>query len=495
MPALVPACTHKATIAGPKTIKVSKDRYFATNFGIDEDTIRRTLARALKGGGDYSDIYFQHKVMDYVGFEDGSVNRAYAQVDLGAGIRVLRGDQTGYAYTEDLSIESLLAAADTAASIASSGPTTQLRSFATVKMPDLYERKQVWIDISANQKIDLVQKLGDKLLAKDSSVIKASIFTVNADEVFLLANSEGDIVEDTRPMTVIYVNCVAEKQGRRESNGYRLASREGIDFYTEKRLDEIVDTAVQRTMLLFDADAPPAGEMAVVLAPATSGILLHEAIGHGMEADFIRKGTSIYSTMMGKTVAEEFVTIVDTALEPKSRGAIHVDDEGVPGQRTVLIENGKLVSFLHDRISARHFKTKPTGNGRRESFRYAPLPRMRVTTMENGPHDPGEIIKSVKKGLYAVDFTNGEVQIGAGDYSFYVKTGYLIEDGKLTKPVKDANLIGNGPDTLTKVVMVGNDKAIDLGSWTCGKDGQSVPVSLGLPTVKVSSITVGGMNS
>ncbi|MCP4676158.1 MAG: TldD/PmbA family protein, partial [Deltaproteobacteria bacterium] len=238
-----------------------------------------------------------------------------------------------------------------------------------------------------------------------------------------------------------------------------------------------------------------AGEMPVVLAPATSGILLHEAIGHGMEADFNRKGTSIYSTMIGKKVAEDFVTIVDTALEPKSRGAIHVDDEGVAGQRTLLVENGKLVSYLHDRISARHYKVDPTGNGRRESFRFAPMPRMCVTTMENGPHNPEEIVKSVKKGIYALDFSNGEVTIGAGDYSFYVKTGFLIEDGKLTTPIKDANLIGNGPDTLTKMVMVGNDKAIDVGSWTCGKDGQSVPVSLGLPTIKVSSITVGGVNS
>jgi TldD protein len=296
-------------------------------------------------------------------------------------------------------------------------------------------------------------------------------------------------------MAVIYVRCVAEKNGRKEMNGYRLASREGIGFYAGNKVDEIAKEAVKRTMLLFEASAPPAGEMPVVLAPATSGILLHEAIGHGMEADFNRKGTSIYSTMIGKKVAEDFVTIVDTALEPKSRGAIHVDDEGVAGQRTALVENGKLVSYLHDRISAHHYKVDPTGNGRRESFRFAPLPRMRVTIMENGPHNPEEIIKSVKKGIYAVDFSNGEVNIGAGDYSFYVKTGYMIEDGKLTRPVKDANLIGNGPDTLTKMVMVGDDREIDLGSWTCGKDGQSVPVSLGLPTVKVSSITVGGVNS
>ncbi len=495
-PGLIPACSNRVALTSPASVKVQTgDGYFASNFGIDEDVIRRTLERALGRGGDYADIYCQHKLSDYVGFEDGQVNRAYAQVDLGAGIRVLKGDQTGYAYTEDLTIESLLAAADTAASIASGGPTIGLKGFAPVEVPSLYERKQIWVEIPPAQKIGLAEEVGAKVLAGDPSVAKASVFTVSEDETFLLANSEGNLVEDMRPMTIIYVTCVAEKNGRKETNRYRLASREGMDFYSGGKVDDIAAEAVRRTMFLFDAASPPAGEMPVVLAPATSGILLHEAIGHGMEADFNRKGTSIYSTMLGKKVAEDFVTIVDTALEPKSRGAIHVDDEGVAGQRTVLVENGKLVSYLHDRISSRHYKVDPTGNGRRESFRFAPMPRMCVTTMENGPHNPEEIIKSVKKGIYALDFSNGEVTIGAGDYSFYVKTGFLIEDGKLTSPIKDANLIGNGPDTLTKMVMVGNDKAIDVGSWTCGKDGQSVPVSLGLPTIKVSSITVGGVNS
>jgi TldD protein len=475
--------------------ELQKTGYFKDNFGIDEDVVKKTLYRALERGGDYADVYCQHKLSDFIGFEDGQVNRAYAQVDLGVGVRVLKGDQTGYAFTEDLSQESLLAAADTAASIASGPASAAIGGFGPVAVPDLYERKQVWTEVAPEKKIGLVQWAGEKAMAGDPSMIKASVFTINEDEVFLIANSLGDFAEDIRPMAVIYVRCVAEKNGRKEMNGYRLASREGIGFYAGNKVDEIAKEAVKRTMLLFEASAPPAGEMPVVLAPATSGILLHEAIGHGMEADFNRKGTSIYSTMIGKKVAEDFVTIVDTALEPKSRGAIHVDDEGVAGQRTALVENGKLVSYLHDRISAHHYKVDPTGNGRRESFRFAPLPRMRVTIMENGPHNPEEIIKSVKKGIYAVDFSNGEVNIGAGDYSFYVKTGYMIEDGKLTRPVKDANLIGNGPDTLTKMVMVGDDREIDLGSWTCGKDGQSVPVSLGLPTVKVSSITVGGVNS
>jgi TldD protein len=496
-PTLFSGCARQAITTPPKAAAVTGafGGYFAANFGIDQETCKRTISRALSKGGDFADVYFQHKVRDYVAFEDGQVNRAYAEVDLGAGVRVLSGDQTGFAYTEDLSIESLLAAAETAASIASAPQNTGPEKFTSVEVPDLYERKQVWLAVGPEKKISMVQYVGDKVLAGDPSVIKASVYTVNEDEVFLVVNSIGEMAEDIRPMTKIYATCVAEKDGRKESNTYRLSSREGLEFYSGDRLDTIADEAVKRTMLLFDAVAPPAGEMPVVLAPATSGILLHEAIGHGMEADFNRKGTSIFSTMIGKKVAEDFVTIVDTALESKSRGSINVDDEAIPGQRTLLVENGKLVSYLHDRLSAKHYKVAPTGNGRRESFRHAPLPRMRVTTMESGPHDPEEIIRSVKKGIYAVDFTNGEVTIGAGDYSFYVKTGYLIEDGKLTQPIKDSNLIGNGPDTLTKMTMVGNDQAIDAGSWTCGKSGQSVPVSLGMPTVKVSSITVGGVNS
>jgi TldD protein len=292
----------------------------------------------------------------------------------------------------------------------------------------------------------------------------------------------------------MYATCVAKKGSDIQSNSFSRSGRKGMEMYTPDFLDHMAKEAVKRTMLLFEAKVPKAGQMPVVLAPATSGILLHEAMGHGFEADFNRKKISIFSTMMGKKIAEPFVTIVDTGLEPYARGAISVDDEGTPAQSTTLVENGKLVSYLHDRISAKHFGVKPTGSGRREDFRCAPLPRMRVTTMENGPHHPEEIIKSVKNGLYAVDFSNGEVAIGAGDYSFYVKTGYMIENGKLTAPVKDVNLIGSGPDSLAKTVMVGNDKAIDLGTWTCGKDGQSVPVGLGLPTVKVSSITVGGVN-
>ncbi|MBW2277285.1 MAG: TldD/PmbA family protein [Deltaproteobacteria bacterium] len=496
VPALLTSCAHpKAAGVKPVVQGAVTGGYFAGNFGVDGDMLRRTITKGLSRGGDFAEVFLQHKVGDYIGFEDGQVNRAYAQVDLGAGIRVLKGDQTGYAFTEELTEKSLLAAAETAAAIATGSGTEGPSVLKPVKIPSLYAPKQVWIDVSPKDKIGIAQATGELLQAGDPAIIKAAVHFSDEDEVVLIANSDGIQVEDTRPMTFLYATCVAKKGDRIESNTYSRSGRQGPELYSDALIKEIADETVRRTLLLFDAIVPPADEMPVVLAPATSGILLHEAMGHGFEADFNRKEISIFSTMLGKKIAEEHVTIVDTALEPKARGAINVDDEGTPGQETVLVKDGVLVSYLHDRISADHFKVERTGNGRREDFRSAPLPRMRVTTMENGPHDPDEIIASVDKGLYAVDFSNGEVAIGAGDYSFYVKTGYLIEGGKLTSPVKDVNLIGNGPDSLAKVVMVGNDKQIDSGTWTCGKDGQGVPVGLGLPTVKVSAITVGGVNS
>ncbi len=471
------------------------EKYFARKFGVDDELLGKIIGRGLEDGGDYAEVFFQHRKQDTVGFEDGQVNTARTGVDLGAGIRVLVGDQTGYAFTEELTQDSLMEAAGTAASIAAGGSAGKMSPPSEIAKPQgLYPDREVWSPVPAARKIELVQRVGQRVVQADPAVIKAGVHFKSEDEVVLVANSDGVVVEDRRPMTFLYATCTASKGGATESNAYSRSARLGPELYTDEVLDGLADEAVRRTMLLFEARVPEAGEMPVVLAPATSGILLHEAMGHGFEADFNRKGISIFSSMMGKAIAPEFVTIVDTGLVPGARGAVAVDDEGTVGQETVLVENGVLVSYLHDRISAAHFNVKPTGNGRRQSFRHAPLPRMRVTTMENGPHDPEEIIRSVKRGLYAVDFANGEVSIGAGDYSFYVKTGYLIEDGRLTAPVKDVNLIGNGPDSLAKTVMVGSDKAIDEGTWTCGKDGQSVPVGLGLPTIKVSSMTVGGVD-
>jgi TldD protein len=305
--------------------------------------------------------------------------------------------------------------------------------------------------------------------------------------------SDGLAVEDVKPGSYLGARVTAEQDGRRESNGYNIAGRRDIHSYTPRIVDEIAATAVERTVALFEAVQPPAGEMPVVLAPGDSGVLLHEAIGHGMEADFNRKEISIYSDMINRKICSDKITIVDNGTNPNLRGSINVDDEGNVSERTVLVEKGVLRTYMHDRISAQHYGVAPTGSGRRQSFRYKPMPRMRNTYMESGPDDPAEIIKSVKKGVYAVNFTNGQVQIGAGDFSFYVSAGYLIEDGKLTAPVKDINMIGNGPKALENVSMVGNDLKIAVGGWTCGKNGQSVPVSQGQPTIKIDrSVTIGG---
>ena len=296
-------------------------------------------------------------------------------------------------------------------------------------------------------------------------------------------------------MTTLWLSVTAEKDGRRETNGYNVAGRSGFDFYSEERLDRVVKEAVARTLILFDAVQAPAGEMPIVMAAGSSGILLHEAIGHGMEADFNRKNTSIYSDKIGKPIAKPFVNIVDDGSLDNARGAINVDDEGNVAGNTHLVEGGVLATYLHDSISAKFYKVKPTGNGRRESYKYPPMPRMRATYMLPGPHKHDEIIASVKKGIYCTNFTNGQVKIGAGDFTFYVKNGYMIEDGKLTRPIKDVNIIGNGPKVLEDTDMVADDMKIDEGGWMCGKNGQSVPVSQGIPTVRVSSITVGGASN
>jgi TldD protein len=462
-------------------------------FGVTEPLIAETLAAALSRGGDHADVYFQHRVASDVGVEDGAVNRAHASVELGVGVRVVKGDQTGYGYTEDLRLPALLECARTAAAIAD-GPSHDrpVSLHVGLARPDRYPLVRPWDEVRPEEKLRLVAALNDRAFAADPRVRKVNVYLRDEAGAILIADSEGRVIEDAQPMTVLFLSCLAEHGGRREQNGYNVAGRAGFEFYTPDRLDRVVREAVDRTTVLFEAVPPPAGEMPVVLAAGSSGILLHEAIGHGMEADFNRKGVSIYADKIGKLIAKPFVNIVDDAAPVGARGAINVDDEGNSAGTTRLVENGVLATYLHDSISARHYGVAPTGNGRRESYRYPPLPRMRATYMLPGPHRTEEIIRSVKRGIYCMNFSNGQVAIGAGDFTFYVKNGYLIEDGKLTRPVKDVNVIGNGPQALERVDMVSDDLAIDEGGWTCGKDGQSVPVSQGLPTVRVSSMTVGG---
>jgi TldD protein len=462
-------------------------------FGVTEKLVAEALGAALSRGADYADVYFEHRVSSSMALQDGAVNRAFAGVSLGVGVRAVKGDQQGYGYTEDLTPEAIRECARTAAAIADGPGHLAPEAFhVETRLPQRYPMKIRWEDVKTEQRLPLLAGLNQQAFAADARVKKVNVALTDGVSAILIADSRGRIVEDLQPSTGLYLSCVAEQNGRRESGGYNVAGRAGFEFYDPAKLDRVVQRAVERTTTLFEAVPAPAGEMPVVLAAGSSGILLHEAIGHGMEADFNRKNVSIYSDKIGKKIAYPFVNIVDDATIDASRGAINVDDEGNDAGRTVLVENGVLATYLHDSISARHYGVKPTGNGRRESYQHAPMPRMRATYMLPGPHKKEEIIASVKKGIYCDNFTNGQVHIGAGDFTFYVKNGRLIEDGKLTRPVKDVNIIGNGPKVLEQVDMVADDLAIDEGGWTCGKDGQSVPVSQGIPTVRVASITVGG---
>jgi TldD protein len=470
-------------------------QHYYDHFGVDERLIQQVMSEALSRGGDYCDLFFEHRVSHQIGLEDKAVDRAYSNVDFGVGIRVLKGDQTGYSFTEEITPEAMKQAARTAANIANGTAITKPIALKLHDHPNYYPIETPWEQVTIDTKIPYLQTINEKVFSLDSRIIKCNVFFSNTTSMILIATSEGVVAFDYRPMGQMGANCTAEQNGMREQNGFNLSGRQGIEFFTPKNIDRVATESVKRTVELFDAVKPDAGEMEVILAAGSSGILLHEAIGHGMEADFNRKKISIFADKIEKTVAEPFVSIVDDGTNPNIRGSINIDDEGNPTQKTYLVENGIMRSYLHDRISAAYYKVNPTGSGRRQSFRHIPMPRMRNTYMLPGPHTREDIIRSVKNGLYAEDFTNGQVFIGAGDFTFYVKSGYLVENGELTKPVKDINIIGNGPQVLKDVVMVANDFEMAEGGWTCGKDGQSVPVSMGLPTVKVSKITVGGVNS
>jgi TldD protein len=461
-------------------------------FGIDEGILAKVFAELMAQGADYGDLYFEQARRSSISMEDGIICRASSSVDRGVGVRAVVGDQTGYAYSEDLDLASMVQAARTAASIAKGGGRVAPQGFKRRNFDNLYAIGQNWEDVEVDAKLPLLSFIDKTCRALDSAVSKVSVMWVNSDERVLVVTSDGTAQADRRPMGLVMASLTAEKDGEVQSGMANLAARRGIEYFDEALLEGMCREAIGRTMILFEAIKPPAGEMPVVLEAGASGILLHEAIGHGMEADFNRKGTSIFSTMIDKKVAEDCVTIVDSALHPHERGALNFDDEGNPTERTVLVENGTMRSYLHDRLSAKHYGIASTGSGRRQSFRHTPMPRMRCTYMENGPHKRDEIIRSVKKGILAETFTNGQVAIGAGDFTFYIKNGWLIEDGKVTAPIKDVNIIGNGPEALSRITMVADDLKIDTGGWTCGKDGQSVPVSQGLPTALVSKLTVGG---
>lgn len=494
VPNFLIGCGKAAHVAEPVAIPSNP---FAAWFGIDEAVVRRVMAELTSRGADHADLYFQYRRSNSVRMEDGKISQANSSIDQGVGLRVVIGDQVGYAFTEDLTEKSMKAAANTAAAIASKSPLAAPQELSYYKEhTGFYSIRVPWEEIGIDKKLPLIQRAEALAKAGDPAVSKVGVYWNDSEERVLVADKHGNVRSDVRPMARLWVSVTAKKGEVVQSNGSNIAGRQGFDWIDEDQLQKVTKEAVDRTMVLFDARRPPAGELPVALAAGASGILLHEAIGHGLEADFNRKGTSIYSTMLGKKIAPDFVTIVDDGTIPNERGALNVDDEGVTTEKTVLVENGVLASYLHDQISADHYKMKSTGSGRRQSFRHVPLPRMRCTHMMDGPHSKDEIIASIKgTGIIAETFTNGQVQIGAGDYTFYIKNGWLVENGKITAPIKDTNIIGNGPESLRRVTMAANDSRLDSGGWTCGKDGQGVPVSQGLPTVLVSKMTVGGENA
>ena len=472
--------------------------YFGPAYGLSHEDIGKLLGQAMANGGDYADLYFQQNVSNFLVMEDHKINRAYTQAGLGVGVRVIKGEQVGYAFSQVLEMPAMLEAARAAALLANSGQ--QASGSMGYRVPALYDKPGLdlytmlndWANVDHRQRIAILEAVANHITGADARVIKTISQLSDTVSHILVATSEGVLRHDYRPRTGLYVNCVAEHNGRKESNYINFATRDGLEIYSPQRLQDLARQALNDTLHLFEARPLPAGAMPCVLAPGSSGILLHEAIGHGLEADFNRRKVSTYADSMGRAIAPPSVTIVDDGTIPHSHGGINFDDEGNDSRRTVLVDKGVLKSYLHDRLSAKFYGVDSTGSGRRQSFEYPPMPRMRATFMESGEYAPEEIIASVKNGLYAVQFSNGQVNIGAGDFSFYVKSGYAIENGKLSHPVKDVNVIGNGPQILSRISMVGNDPELAQAGYVCGKNGQSVPVSQGLPTTLVSSINVGG---
>ncbi len=475
-----------------RPVSVCND-YFCKNFGVTQAMIDQVLAKAMSRGGTFADLFFEHSSFGMVQLLDGKVTSANASVSLGMGARCVQDDQVGYAFTESLTLEDMLRAAEVAAAIAPGTNAGNVSERKSAEFKKWYDTAYDWDSLDVARAVSLIQGINAKVRQKDESIIQVVVGIRWNQRTVMINTSDGINATDSQPYYVLSLNVVMRRGEEQQSNGASQAGLGRFEDLTEEKVNNLIDEAIADTQILFESVKPKGGEWPVVLGAGASGILLHEAIGHGLEADFNRKESSIFATKMNQRVAADEVTIGDSGFIQGSRGALNVDDEGTPAQDTILVENGILKSYMYDKISARHYGVAPTGSGRRESYKFAPMPRMRVTYMANGTHEFDELIKDVKYGIYCRKFLNGQVLIGPGDYTFYVKNGYLIEDGKLTAPIKDVNIIGNGPDSLSKITMVANDQKFDKGGWTCGKDGQSAPVSLGMPSVLVSSITVGGI--
>ena len=468
-----------------------KNRYLEI-FNVTEPQLQTLTATALAHGGDYCDLYFEHTTFFNLMLKDGVVSSGGFHTDFGVGIRTLIGEKTGYAYSENTDMADMISAAKAASAIAAGQKATGLTyPGINPSRQDLYPMQVNWRDMGADAFLPFMLDLEKEISGRDTRIVKVLIRLSDSVTDVLMFNSLGELTYDTRPMGSITVSAVFHQNGKTENKNASRSFRMGAELIGPALLKELADEVVKGIDERFEAIRPKGGQMSVVMGAGASGILLHEAMGHAFEADFNRKGQSIFSDKMGKQVCPAGVSVVDDGTVAYNRGSGNYDDEGVPGEKTYMVKDGILCSYLHDRISANRYGVSPTGNGRRENFRYNPIPRMRATYMESGNADPEGIIASVKNGIYVDEFSNGQVKIGEGDFTFFVKSGRLIENGRLTAPVKDINIIGNGPQALSDIVAVGNDLKIDNGTWTCGKE-QSVAVSCGMPTVLVSSLIVGG---
>jgi TldD protein len=468
-------------------------KFFFERYGLAQADVERYLSAALSAGGDFADLYFEYQTSTSVSLDESMVKSASQGISVGCGVRVLSGERTGYAYTDDLAPERILHAARTAAMIASGPAKEPVVGVGGDSGHNLYPVPLPSVEADVMAKVDLVNRADVAARAYDPRIKEVRVGYADELRKILVIGSDGSFAEDSQPLARLNVFCLAKSGGETSRGTAGGGGRVPLEYFlTEKTPEHFAVEAARQAIIQLDAIDAPAGEMPVVLGPGWPGVLLHEAIGHGLEADFNRKKTSAFTEMMGRRVASDKCTVVDNGTMPGRRGSLNVDDEGNPTANTVLIEKGILKGYLTDKLSARLMGMSNTGNGRRESYQHIPMPRMTNTYMLAGEDSPEDIIKSVQRGVYAVNFGGGQVDITNGKFVFSASEAYMIEDGKITAPLKNATLIGNGPDVLTRVSMVGNDLQLDEGVGICGKDGQSVPVGVGIPTLKVDRLTVGG---
>jgi len=473
--------------------QTNHEQYFFQKFGITERLLERCLGEALSAGGDYADLYFESVTATALGVDEQIVKSASQGASAGCGVRVLSGERTGYAYTDNLNPERLLHAARTAALIASGPAKETVQGFVETPMADLYPVPMGGFSLDLAARLELILRADRAARAYDPRITQVRASYSEELRRILIAASDGAYASDTQPLCRLNVFVIAKEGANLTKGSTGAGGRAGLEQFTgSKSPEHLAHEAARGAILQLGAVAAPAGEMEVVLGPGWPGVLLHEAVGHGLEADFNRKKTSAFGGLIGQSVASSKVTVVDNGTMTGRRGSLNVDDEGSATQETVLIEGGVLKGYLTDKLSARLTGAANTGSGRRESYQCIPMPRMTNTYMLAGDDEPDDIIRSVKRGLYAVNFGGGQVDITNGKFVFSASEAYLIEDGKITAPVRDATLIGNGPEALKHVSMVGHDLKLDEGIGTCGKDGQSVPVGVGMPTIKLDKMTVGG---